>query len=232
MPSFIVHDLNDHLTVLSGEESRHCMKVLRKKPGDFVELTDGNGMRARARIVRTERHHCELEIMEKERIEPDPFHIHIVLAPVKNQERIEWFVEKATEIGVHEISFILTEHAERKVVNTDRMVRKAASAIKQSGRYYLPLIHEAQPFTNWIESHSADELFIAATNDPGAGLLSRSATAGTGYILLIGPEGGFSEDEMEKATRSGYKKVSLGKHILRAETAGVAGCLMLCEVNF
>ncbi len=232
MPAFIVRDFNEKIIVLDGEESRHCLKVLRKKPGDVVELTDGAGTRAVAKIKNTGKRHCELEVVEKHFVEPDPFHVHIAMVPVKNQERIEWFVEKATEIGVHEISFLFSEHAERKTINTDRLIKKAASALKQSGRHYMPVIRDAEPFSSWLERPAASQLFIADTGAGNTGLLSRVATAGGDYALLIGPEGGFTEEETKLAEKKGFRRVSLGKNVLRTETAGIVGCQMLCEINF
>lgn len=232
MPAFIVPGFSRKIIILGDEESRHCLKVLRKKTGDVVELTDGAGTRAIARITSTGKRHCELEILEKHFVEPDPYHVHIAIVPVKNQERIEWFVEKATEIGIHEISFPVSEHAERKTVNTERLIKKAASALKQSGRHYLPVIHQAEPFSSWLERHATGQLFIANTGPANTGLLSRVATAGGDYVLLIGPEGGFTGGETELAGEKGFHKVSLGKNVLRTETAGVVGCQMLCEINF
>lgn len=232
MPSFLVDVFNENKIILSDEESRHCLKVLRKKCGDLVDLTDGSGMHAIARVTNIDKRHCQLEIIEKHLVKPDPYHVHIAIAPVKSHDRLEWLVEKTTEIGIHEISFIASEFAERKVINLTRLNKKAKAALKQSGGYYLPVIHEIVPFKIWIGKARADEMFVAHPKSAGDSLLSRTASPGKGYILLIGPEGGFSEIELEQMQKECFHFVSLGKHILRAETAGIVGCQMLCEINF
>jgi len=231
MSLFIVSDFKD-IIILEGEESRHCYKVLRKKNGDLIQLTDGAGTYGIGRISNIDKHRCQLEIIERKFVEQDSFHIHIAMVPVKNHDRMEWFVEKATEIGIHEISFVSSEYSERKTLNTQRLIKKARSALKQSGRFYLPTIHELDTLNHWIEKNQADEMFVAHPDKQNNSLLNRAAIPGNHYLLLIGPEGGFSDKEIHTMKQRGYRSVSLGKNILRAETAGIVGCQMFCEINF
>ncbi len=231
MSLFIVSDFKD-IIVLEGEESRHCYKVLRRKNGDLIQLTDGAGTHGIGRITNIDKRRCQLEIIEKQFVEQDLYHVHIAMVPVKNHDRMEWFVEKATEIGIHEISFISSEYSERKTLNTQRLIKKARSALKQSGRFYLPIIHEFETFSHWIEKNQADEMFVAHPDKQNNNLLNRAAIPGNRYLLLIGPEGGFSDNEIHTLKQRDYRFVSLGKNILRAETAGIIGCQMLCEINF
>lgn len=232
MSLFIVSDFNDKTIVLEGEEARHCFTVLRKKRGDLIGLTDGAGTHSIGRIINIDKHRCQLDIIEKQFVEQDSFHVHIAIAPVKNNDRMEWFVEKATEIGVHEISFIYCDYSERKAINTQRLIKKAKSAIKQSGRYYLPKINDLDKFNHWIEYNKADGMFAAHPDENNNLLLNQVAITKNSYILLIGPEGGFSEEEIHTMEQENYRFISLGRNVLRTETAGIVGCQMLCEINF
>ena len=229
---FYVSRLVNGIAFLDENESRHCFKVLRKKNGDLIQLTDGAGTYGVGRIINIDKHRCQLEIIERQFIQQDPFHVHIAIAPVKNHDRMEWFVEKSTEIGIHEISFISCDYSERKTLNTQRLIKKARSAIKQSGRYYLPKINNPDTFNNWVENNKADEMFAAHPDEQNNLLLNQSAIPGNSYILLIGPEGGFSSEEINTMKRKGYRFISLGRNVLRTETAGIVGCQMLCEINF
>lgn len=209
---------------LDREESRHCVKVLRKKAGDAIRITDGKGSFYEAVIRDANAKTCGFEIVKKEEIAPDPFHIHIALAPTKNLDRTEWFVEKAIEIGVHRISFILCENAERKVLKTERLLRKAISAMKQSQQAYLPALGELVGFEEFTRQEKATHQLIAYLDEQPRPQLVNAVPPASDYLVLIGPEGDFSEKEVQLAIALGYQPVSLGNSRLRTETAGIAAC--------
>lgn len=218
---------------LDAEESRHCIKVLRKQPGDTIHITDGKGTFYIARIVKADPRQCTFEIIEKN-LEPEKkHHIHIAIAPTKNLDRMEWFVEKAVELGVDEISFVVCNNSERKVLKLDRLERKAISAMKQSLKATLPTLHAVVQFQKFLEkSTPADEKYIAyidkENTTPHLKSLLRPKQV---YCILIGPEGDFSPEEVTLARQKGFQTVSLGNSRLRTETAGIAACVMLNLYN-
>ena len=209
---------------LDEEESRHCVKVLRKRAGDQIKITDGKGSFYEAAISNANPRGCTFEILKREQHTPDSFMIHIALSPTKNLDRTEWFVEKAVEIGVHRISFLLCENSERKVLKADRLQRKAVSAMKQAQQAFLPEIGELRTFESIIpEADESYKLIAYLGDDPSQQLINAVPPADT-YLLLIGPEGDFSEKEIQLAKENGFQAVSLGKSRLRTETAGIAAC--------
>ena len=207
---------------LDREESRHCIKVLRKQEGDQIKVTDGRGYFYEARISKADPKACGFEVINREYEEPDPYHIHIALAPTKNLDRTEWFVEKAVEIGIHRFSFILCENAERKVLKTERLFRKAISAMKQAQHAYLPAISDLVSFDDFVRWSKAEQLFIAHLGEQPSPQLFHAAKPQSGYLILIGPEGDFTEREVNLAKSAGFEAVSLGNSRLRTETAGIA----------
>jgi len=217
---------------LDREESHHAIRVLRMVEGQTLELTDGLGSFYTAKITRPDPKKCEFEILERRKTENRNFHIHLAIAPTKNADRTEWFVEKATEIGVDQISFILCKNSERKVINHERVEKVAVSAMKQSQQARLPLISQMIPFRD-ILSVSADQRFIAHVDSTNPKHLKAVAISAKKYIILIGPEGDFSPDELSLAQHNGFEKVSLGPNRLRTETAGLTACqiLNLIQVN-
>lgn len=219
------------MTYLDEEESRHCIKVLRRKPGDAITITNGKGVFFNAAITVASPRQCEFQITGQREVPPEPFSIHIALAPTRNTDRTDWFVEKSVEVGVNEISFIQCDHSERTSVKIQRLDKIAASAMKQSVKAWLPRVNPLVSFKDFLSRASADEKFIAVV-DPGnpIGLLS-AATRSKSYLVLIGPEGDFSPREVEEALGQGYRKVSLGESRLRTETAGVVACHTLQLVN-
>ena len=222
---------------LSEEESQHAIKSLRLQAGSQIELVDGNGGFYMAEIVSPHAKRCEVRILEKRvELQKRNGYIHLAIAPTKNIERFEWFVEKATEIGIDEITPVICRFSERKIVKRERLVKIAVSAMKQSLKAYLPKINEQCTFDelilrrkNIIQCHC----FIAHCHDgrEKKRLSSLSLSHPTAFVL-IGPEGDFSPDEVEQAVKSGFTSVSLGESRLRTETAGVVACHamnLLCE---
>jgi 16S rRNA (uracil1498-N3)-methyltransferase len=224
-------DIDKGIQFLHEEESRHAIKVLRHKPGDLLNVTDGRGVLYQATIIKANASKCEFSVASKSIIEPKNYTIHLAIAPTKNVERIEWLVEKIVEIGVNKISILPTKHSERNRIKIDRLYKKAISALKQSGQYYLPEINQQADFTEFIKQQPADEKFIAHVDESNEVHLQNAAGKSKNYIVLIGPEGDFSKDELHMAIEAGYIKVSLGKNRLRTETAGMAACHILNLVN-
>lgn len=214
---------------LSEDEWRHAVKVLRLKEGDFFKITDGKGKIYHAKVTQISKSRCDFEITKTEVIPRPNYSIHIAIAPTKKIDRIEWFVEKVTELGVDEISFIYCQNSERKVINLERIQKKAISAMKQSGQAWLPVVHPIQPLKNII-SNTAPNKFIAHV-DPANPVRLNEAKAQGRYMVLIGPEGDFTDEELLLATQHEFLKVSLGRNTLRTETAGVAACHILNLIN-
>ena len=221
---------------LPEEESNHCVQVLRQTAGDRIVVTDGTGHLYHCTITNPHRKHCEVRI---DRIEtPAPLHtghIHIAVAPTKNIDRLEWAIEKCTEMGVDEITPVLCEHSERKTVNNDRLQKIIVAAAKQSMKTTFPLLN---PMTRLTELQAEGDKFIAhcMTDEEGDGLqtpyrssdrkhaLQNEIVKGNTTTVLIGPEGDFSPAELEWALANGFVPVSLGAARLRTETAAVAAC--------
>lgn len=216
---------------LDEEESRHAQKVLRLKLGATIQLTDGLGRFYDVRLTNTESRQCEFEVLKSEPAPSRNYKIHVAIAPTKNTDRIEWFVEKAVELGIDKISFILCKNSERKSINLDRVEKKAISAMKQSRQAYLPVIQELKPFTQIIAESDEEEKFIGFVDEQNPLLLKNLAKASTSYLVMIGPEGDFSAEEMRDALQKGFVKVSLGPTRLRTETAGIAACHILNLIN-
>ena len=216
---------------LDGEESRHCVKVLRKRNGDPIRVTDGGGYFYDVVIEDANPSHCEFSIRSRTEAQKRNTRIHIAISPTRNPDRIEWFVEKATELGIDELSLIKTEHTEKSFIKRERLLKVAVSAMKQSLKATLPVIGEVKPFREIIAESTEDQQFIAYVDDTNPHHLKDVARAGLSAIVLVGPEGDFSGDELASAVAAGFQKVSLGQSRLRTETAGLAACHILNLVN-
>jgi len=209
---------------LSEEESKHACRVMRLKSGDLAELLDGKGGRYVAKIISDHPKKCEVEVINYKKELPQPFEIHIAISPTKNADRIEWFLEKAIELGLTKLSLIQTERGERKQMKTDRLEKIAIAAMKQSHRTYLPEIEELQSFKDFISKHPKGG--IAHCEEFKSQSLSEIAYS-IGFPILIGPEGDFTPVEIQIALNSGYKPIALGKTRLRTETAGLYAVTLL-----
>ncbi len=217
----------DTIHCLSEEESAHCVRVLRYSLGDEILLTDGRGTTYTARITNPHPKHCEFEILtEEKQTKGHNFHLHIAIAPTKNVERLEWMIEKCTEIGVDEITPLLCRFSERKQLRTDRLQKIILSAAKQSLTPYLPVLHELTPYDAFVRDQAAKEQqnFIAHCYKEDKRVLQHEIVPGRDVLVLIGPEGDFSEQEVKEALDLGFVPVSLGNSRLRTETAGVVAC--------
>ena len=216
---------------LDKDESKHCAKVLRKKSGDLIRITDGKGFFYDARITRIDEHACFFSV-EQKIAEPDRgFQIHIAIAPTKSPDRIEWFVEKAVELGVDKITLMESARTERTHIKSARLEKIAVSAMKQSLKATLPDISGIQPIGDVIQAIAEQQRFIAFVNVDNPHHLQALATRGQSYAVLIGPEGDFTQDELRQAVDHGFREVTLGPSRLRTETAGLAACHILNLIN-
>lgn len=217
--------------VFPPDESRHLAKVLRKKTGDKVLLTNGHGLLMTVELTEINTKSCKALVTDHTTEPKDSFSIHIAIAPTKSIERFEWFLEKATEIGIHRISPIICEHSERKVLKTDRLHKILVAAMKQSQRTYLPVLEAPSSFDDFIKAARADQKLIAHCDNSSKQDLKKVIQKGAQVCLLIGPEGDFSPAEIEKAHAAGFQPVSLGEKRLRTETAALMGCHTVVLMN-
>ncbi|MCP3894818.1 16S rRNA (uracil(1498)-N(3))-methyltransferase [Bacteroides neonati] len=210
---------------LPEEEAQHCIRVLRLTTGDEITLTDGKGSFYRAEISAATNKRCMVTILET--IGQDPLwegHLHIAMGPTKNMDRNEWFAEKATEIGMDELSFLNCRYSERKVIKTERIEKILVSAMKQSLKTRLPKLNPMIDFDKFIEQKFDGQKFIAHCYEGEKPLLKDVFKRGEDALVLIGPEGDFSEEEVKKALDKGFVAISLGKSRLRTETAALVAC--------
>lgn len=229
MPIFYQPLIPEGTHSLDAEEARHATKVLRLQTGDTLQLTDGKGSLYKAVITELSKSACHFSISETISIPRRNYSIHIAIAPTKNIDRIEWFVEKVTEIGIDKISFIQCQNSERRVVNMERIEKKAVSAMKQSGQAWLPELHAISKVET-IMSEPCEQKYIAHVDQANPKHL-KEAPPQSNYLVLIGPEGDFTKQEMELAMEKGFQKISLGTTTLRTETAGLAACHILNLIN-
>ncbi len=218
---------------LDEEESNHAIKVLRMKVGDSLQIVDGKGGYYEAKISDAHHKHCGVEIVESfSEFEKRPYHLHIAIAPTKNIERLEWFIEKATEIGVDEITPIICEHSERKIVKIDRLDKIAVSAMKQSKKAYLPVVNEPVSMLSFVSNCKEEQKFIAhCMSDSERVDLSSAYKPGSDVVVLIGPEGDFSPAELKQTLSNGFVPVVMGQSRLRTETAGVVAVHTVVLLN-
>ena len=218
----------DTSNFLCEEESAHCVRVLRYDRGDEILLTDGRGTTYHARITNPHPRHCEFEILSQEKQEKTHnIYLHVAIAPTKNIERLEWMVEKCTEIGVDEITPLLCRFSERKNLRNDRLEKIILSAAKQSLTPYLPKLNELTDFATLMQQYGGNEdmdKYIAHCYKDEKRELKDVLKKGRDVLILIGPEGDFSEQEVKMAIKEGFVPVGLGRSRLRTETAGVVAC--------
>lgn len=213
---------------LPEEEAAHAIRVLRLQTGDEVMLTDGQGNFYRAEISTATNKRCLVRVLET--IVQEPLwsgYLHIAMAPTKNMDRTEWFAEKATEIGFDELTFLNCRFSERRVIKTERISKILISAIKQSLKARLPKLNEMTDFDRFIAQPFNGQKFIAHCYEGEKPLLKDIIRKGENALVMIGPEGDFSEEEVEKAIGQGFQPISLGRSRLRTETAALVACHIL-----
>ena len=232
MQLFYTPDIDPSLPhyFLSEEESKHCIRVLRLEKGTEVQLIDGKGGLYTAHIQDAHPKRTVLQIISvTTAFNKRNHYLHIAMAPTKNIERIEWFLEKATEIGIDEISFIICQRSERKEVKMDRLNKIVTAAIKQSIKAYHPVLNEPVSYSQLLTKPFEGQKFIAHCEDGNKTNLRTELIANGSYLILIGPEGDFTPTEIDGALNNKFKAITLGESRLRTETAALEACF---EVNF
>ena len=233
MQLFYNHDIKqgDITFFFDKEESKHIVKVLRKKESDTIFITNGLGFLFESKIILASEKKCEVKITKETFQEPDKFYTHIVVAPTKMNDRLEWFLEKATEIGIHEITPIICDHSERKVYKIDRAEKIIQAAMKQSLHYYIPKINEPISFSQFVKSNSDGQKFIAHCEETDKKSFKNEVKKDEKIIILIGPEGDFSTKEINLAIENHFIPVTLGNTRLRTETAALVACHTIALIN-
>ncbi len=225
MHVFYTPDIQDNAYVLSDTESKHAVRVLRVNAGDKVLLTDGKGTLYHAEVALPNPKRCALNILKTEHVAAErPYRLHIAIAPTKNIDRLEWFLEKATEIGIDEITPILSFHSERKVIKEERLEKVLVAAMKQSIKAWKPRLNPILPFKEFISAQHQEEVYIAHCHPSNKTPLAQLCAPHKNLTVLIGPEGDFSVEEVELAMQAGATAISLGASRLRTETAGLVAC--------
>ena len=215
----------------SKDESRHISKVLRKSVGDVLHITNGQGWLFKAELTVTNIKNCEAKIIDAELQVKRPYELHLAVAPTKMNDRYEWFLEKATEIGIDSITPIICDNSERRIIKKDRFERILQSAVKQSLNCYFPVLNEALPFHNFIADDFSGQKFIAHCEDTDRKSLKHELHPHQSVTILIGPEGDFSKSEIKSAMANGFMPVSLGNSRLRTETAAIVACHSVAFAN-
>jgi 16S rRNA (uracil1498-N3)-methyltransferase len=223
--NIFIASVEKKLATLTSEESWHCAKVLRKKTGDNIQLIDGIGNFYEGVLEIVSDKKCTANVTSGPILqEKRNYYLHLAIAPTKQIDRIEWMIEKAVEIGIDEISFISCKNSERTVIKIDRIIKIVESAVKQSLQAYLPKINDLTSFKEIINSRSADQKLIAHCYNEEKNDLKQTEFKNKSTLILIGPEGDFSMEEVDLALKNNYKAVSFGSNRLRTETAGLYVC--------
>ncbi len=214
------------------EESRHIVRVLRKKEGDTVYITDGKGFLYTSKINIANDKKCLASIFgASEKEVGRDYKLHVAIAPTKNNERLEWFLEKATEIGIDEITPIITQNSERRVIKKERLEKIIQSAMKQSLKFHLPKLNDAIPFNEFLNRKFEKKVYIAHCHEGDKKGMKELIKAKESLTILIGPEGDFSEEEISKSVNGGCIPISLGDARLRTETAAVVAVQNVAFIN-
>jgi len=233
MQLFYNPDLDNSATqfTFKQDESKHITKVLRKKEGDIVHITNGKGYFFEAKIITADPKKCKAQIVDRDKKHQTKHWLHMVVAPTKINDRFEWFLEKATEIGVHEITPIICEHSERKKIKLERLKKVIRSGMKQSLRSFLPKLNAPISFKEFMKAEREGLLFIAHCQDEEKLDLKRRVAPDKDLTILIGPEGDFSNTEIQMAYDQGFLPISLGNSRLRTETAAIVACTTVAMIN-
>ncbi len=234
MHLFHTTQIQNNQAILSEEDTRHLSRSLRMQEGAEVIIVDGNGGFYNGRISIIEKRSTTVEIIRaQQEYGKRSFALHVAIAPTKNIARLEWFLEKATEIGIEEITPVFCRRSERKVVRLDRLNKILVAAMKQSQRAYLPVLHEPLPLKTFLEKQKekASRKLIAHCAEGEKARFQDNYRPGESVVVLIGPEGDFSPEEIGLAFEHNFEAVSLGDHRLRTETAGIVVCSMVQYAN-
>ena len=232
MHLFYLSEITGNSIALDTVESRHCIKVLRLKKDDIVHLTNGRGSLFEAKISVADPSGCLLTIVKETReYQKRNYKIHIAIAPTKSIDKLEWFIEKATEIGVDEITPVICDFSERTTLKNDRLDKIIISALKQSCQVYKPKLNLAIPLSKFLNEPFLGQCFIAHCAEGEKYHLKEIYVPGSDCLILIGPEGDFSPDEINLAKSKNFKEITLSNNRLRTETAGVIACHTIVLLN-
>jgi 16S rRNA (uracil1498-N3)-methyltransferase len=233
MQIFYAPGITCNTWVLNEKESRHCIRVLRMTEGTPVKVIDGKGNLFEGVISNADQKKCEININNIIRdFEKRDYRLHIAISPVKNHERFEWFIEKSVEIGIDEITPLICKNTEKQRIKPERINNIIISAMKQSIKAGITILNEAASFEDFIKKEVPGKKFIAHCGSTGERVkIDQGYSKGDDAVILIGPEGDFSDNEINKATTAGFKPVHLGKSRLRTETAGIAACYSIYFLN-
>ena len=223
MQLFYQSDIQNNSTTLLNEyESRHCAQVLRLKAGNLIYITNGNGSLFTAELLDVNHKKCSIAIIHEELfVKPKNFSLHMAIAPTKNMDRMEWFVEKGVELGIDEITPIICARSERREIKIDRLKKVAISAMKQSLKYFLPILNEPRSFQHFIKLNNTNQKFLCYGEAKSNQHLNAFDTNNTHNTILIGPEGDFTTEEIKNALDKGFLPINLGQSRLRTETAAI-----------
>ena len=219
--------------IISEQENVHLIKVLRKKVGSQINVTDGKGHLYHCSLIESDKNKSILKIKNLVEFKNESPKLKIAIALTKNKDRFEWFLEKATEIGVYEITPLVCRYSERNKLNLERSIKILISSMKQSLRYSLPVINKPVDFKDYLKSNSENNVdsYIATSLVADDNLLKEKLIKGNNSLIMIGPEGGFSQNEIDLAKKAKFAPVSLGKNRLRTETAGIIVCSIFSTIN-
>jgi 16S rRNA (uracil1498-N3)-methyltransferase len=233
MQIFFAPDIAGDVYTLDEKESKHCIRVLRMTSGSRVRLIDGKGSLYEAVITNPDPRRCSLSITGVTRqFETRNYRLHIAISPLKNYERFEWFIEKSVEIGIDEITPLICDNTEKPGIKRERVNNLIISAMKQSLKSTLTILNEPVSFVDFIKEHSSGKRMIAHCNkEPSRSKIGDICSKGEDAVLLIGPEGDFSGNEVRSAVEAGFIPVHLGSSRLRSETAGIAACCSIYYIN-
>jgi 16S rRNA (uracil1498-N3)-methyltransferase len=232
MHLFYYPEIKGESFVLNKTESSHCVRVLRLSENDIIYLTNGKGSIYKACIVKPGKNECVLRILDVTEVQKErDYSLQIAIAPTKNIERFEWFIEKSIEIGVDRIIPLVCKNSERRIIKEERLIKVMVAAMKQSLKAWLPEIDQLTTFPELVQQQFSGNRFIATGSEPPENHLGRMYDKGSDVLILIGPEGDFQLNEMELAIRNRFKPVSLGKSRLRTETAGLVACHSINFIN-
>jgi len=234
MQLFYNPDITEETTTFNFDktESRHIVKVLRKKEGDLLFITNGKGFLFEVKIMVASDKKCLVSLVETHKKPKHwQYHLHIAIAPTKNNDRLEWFLEKATEIGIDEITPIICANSERTILKTERQEKIIQSALKQSLKFVIPKLHKPIKFTDFIKQDFKEDIYIAHCEETKKKSLAKKIKPNQKVLIMIGPEGDFNPLEIELALAKGFVPVSLGESRLRTETAGVVAAQTVALLN-
>lgn len=233
MQLFYSPEINSEIKqyTFSKEESKHIVRVLRKKEGDVLNITNGKGNLFTVEITVADAKNCLVNIIAEKTVKTHDYYLHVAIAPTKMNDRLEWFLEKATEIGINEITPVICDNSERKVIKKERLEKIIQSAMKQSLQMHLPKLNDIISFKSFINQDFNGQTFIAHCEEQEKQELFHQITKKDTYTILIGPEGDFSNNEITTALAKDFTPVSLGNTRLRTETAGITACHTFALAN-